>query len=73
VNKIKTEVMKVTEIKEMSDKEIIERIDVEKERLLKLRMNHAINPLDNPMQLRHIRRDIAKLKTVLRQRKITKK
>jgi len=65
--------MKVTEIKEMSDKEIIERIDVEKERLLKLRMNHAINPLDNPMQLRHIRRDIAKLKTVLRQRKITKK
>jgi len=65
--------MKVTEIKEMSDKEIIERIDVEKERLLKLRMNHAINPLDNPMQLRHIRRDIARLKTVLRQRKITKK
>lgn len=64
--------MKVSEIKEMSDKEIIEKIDFEKDRLLKLKINHAISPIDNPMQIRQIRKDIARLQTVLRQRKVTK-
>jgi len=65
--------MKVSEIKELSEKEIIEKIDFEKDHLQKLKINHAITPLDNPMQIKDVRKDIARLQTILRQRKSNKK
>ncbi len=60
--------MKTSEIKELTDKEIIEKIQLETETLLRLKMNHAVSPLDNPMKIKDARRNIARLKTVLSQR-----
>ena len=60
--------MKTREIKELNDKEIQERLDVEKERLVRLKLNHAISPLDNPLQIKEVRRTIARFATELRQR-----
>ena len=62
--------MKVTEIKEMTDKELVERLQVEKENLVRLRLNHAVSPLDNPNKLTESKRNIARLKTVLREREL---
>lgn len=64
--------MKISEIKELSDKEILERLDAEKNHLLRLKMNHAISPLDNPLQIKDVRRNIARIATELRQRELKK-
>jgi large subunit ribosomal protein L29 len=62
--------MKTREIKELNTKEVQERMDAEKERLSRLVLNHAISPLDNPLQIKEVRRTIARLATELRQREI---
>lgn len=62
--------MKTREIKELNNKEIQERMDVEQEHLVRLKLNHAISPLDNPSQIKEVRRTIARLATELRQREI---
>ena len=64
--------MKSKEIKELSVKELKERMNAQKELLERLKMNHAISPLDNPMQIKETRRDIARMATELRQREINK-
>ena len=64
--------MKTTEIRELNNQEILERLDAEKEQLVRLKMNHAISPLDNPLQIKEVRRTIARLATELRQREINK-
>lgn len=65
--------MKTSEINELSVAEIKERIQTEQDTLLRMKMNHAISPLDNPQQIVVVRRNIARLKTVLRQREINAK
>ena len=62
--------MKTAEIKEMTSKEIVERLEVEKENLVRLRMNHAVSPLDNPMKIKASKQNIARLKTILREREL---
>lgn len=62
--------MKSSEIRELSVKEILERIQLENDTLIRLNMNHAVSPLDNPMKIKVARRNIARLKTILRQREI---
>ena len=62
--------MKTREIKELNTKEIQERMDAEQEHLVRLKLNHAISPLDNPLQIKVVRRTIARLATELRQREI---
>lgn len=62
--------MKTSEIRELSVKEILERIQLENETLIRLNMNHAVSPLDNPMKIKVARRNIARLKTILHQREI---
>ncbi len=62
--------MKTREIKELTTKEIQERLDTERELLNRMKLNHAISPLDNPMQIREARKTIARLATELRQREI---
>ncbi len=65
--------MKVEEIKELSVSEIAERIETETAALQQLELNHTTSPLENPMQIRHTRRNIARLKTVLSQKQQTEK
>lgn len=62
--------MKTSEIKELTSKEIVERIQTEKENLVRLRLNHAVSPLDNPNRLKESQRNIARLKTILREREL---
>jgi len=62
--------MDTTEIKGLTNKEIIERIENEQNFLGRQRMNHAVSPLDNPMKLKESRRIIARLKTILHQRQM---
>lgn len=62
--------MKTAEIKELTTKEIGERIDAEKTVLVKLRMNHAISPLDNPMKINVTRKNVARMQGELRKRQI---
>ena len=61
--------MKTTEIRELSVKETEERIENEKSLISRQKMNHAISPLDNPMKIKETRRNIARLETILRQKK----
>ncbi len=60
--------MKTKEIKELNNQEILERLDAEKEQLVRMKLNHAISPLDNPLQIKEVRRTIARLATEIRQR-----
>ena len=63
--------MKNSEIKELTTKEIAERIDTETDRLTRMKLNHAISPLENPIVLVGMRKDIARLNTELRRRQLT--
>ena len=65
--------MKTSEIKELSNAEVVERIQTDQDSLLRMKMNHAISPLDNPQVIVGVRRKIARLKTILRQREINAK
>ncbi|WP_319501968.1 50S ribosomal protein L29 [uncultured Draconibacterium sp.] len=62
--------MKVSEIKEMTNNEIVERLQIEKENLVRLRLNHAVSPLENPNRLREAKATIARLNTILREREL---
>jgi large subunit ribosomal protein L29 len=61
--------MKIKEVRELSTKEIEERIDAEQMSLDQKKINHSISPLDNPSQIKEQRKTIARLLTELRQRK----
>ena len=62
--------MKTTEIRELTTKELQERVDAEKDTLVKYQLNHVVSPMDNPMKIRHTRKDVARLMTELRQRSL---
>lgn len=64
--------MKNTEIRELSDKELVERIDTEKGFQLKQKLNHAVSPLENPIKIRDTRKTIARLMTEKRKRELLK-
>ncbi len=64
--------MKTSEIIEMTIGDIEERIENEKTHLQQLELNHSVSPLDNPVKIRHARRNIARLKTILRQKQLQK-
>jgi large subunit ribosomal protein L29 len=65
--------MKNSEIKELATPELEERISEEKILLTKLKLNHAVSPLDNPNRIIVTRKVIARLKTELRKRQISEK
>ena len=50
----------------MTTGEIIERLDEEKRQITKLKLNHAVSPLENPNKIRAYRKTIARLQTELR-------
>ena len=62
--------MKSSEIRELSIKELEERLESEENMMVRMRMNHAVSPLDNPNKIVETRRDIARLKTEMRARQI---
>ena len=64
--------MKTSEIKDLTTEEIKEKIETEKASLTKMKMNHAVSPLENPMLIRTTRRNIARLMTELRKRELNK-
>jgi large subunit ribosomal protein L29 len=62
--------MKSSEIKELAIKELEERLENEESMLVRMKMNHAVSPLDNPNKIVETRRNIARLKTEMRARQI---
>ena len=62
--------MKVDELRELTDDELQERIDEFKEELFNLRFQNATAQLDNPMRIKEVKRIIARIKTILREREL---
>ncbi len=58
--------MKASEIREMSVNELNEKLGDLKAELFNLRFQHTINQLDNPMRLKEVKKDIARIKTMIR-------
>ena len=64
--------MKTKEIKELETKDLVERIEAEVAKYEQMKFNHTDSPLENPSRIKAARRDIARMKTVLRQRELNK-
>ena len=62
--------MKINKIREMSSQDLEKELGELKSELFKLRFSLATNGLDNPMKIKEVKRDIAKIKTVLTQREL---
>lgn len=62
--------MKATELRELSESELQTKLKDLKEELFQLRFQLAINQLDNPMRVNAVKKDIARAKTILRQREL---
>lgn len=65
-------IMKQTDIKNLSSDDLQENLAEQTNLLVKLRMNHAVSPLENPMQIRAARKTVARLITELRKRELSK-
>ena len=57
----------------MSTTDLVERIEAEVANYNQMVLNHSISPLDNPAQIKQLRRTIARMKTVLRERELNNK
>ena len=64
--------MKASEIRKMSTAELDAKLTGLKKDLFYLRMQHATNQLDNPMKIAEVKRDIARVKTIIREQQIAK-
>ena len=64
--------MKIKEITELADKDLREKLAQSEAAYKQLKLNHQISPLENPSQIKAARRDIARMKTVLREREHNK-
>ena len=62
--------MKANEIRKLSTEEINKKITESKEELFNLRMKQATGSLENPARIRELRKTVARLKTILREREI---
>ena len=60
-------------IREMSTTDLKERVEQAREQLVKMKLNHAVSPLDNPNQIRETRKNIARYLTELRRRELDNK
>ena len=60
--------MKAKEIREMSPEELGKKLTELKNELFNLRFQHAINPLDNPHRITEVKRDIARVMTVMNEK-----
>ena len=62
---------KFLELKEFSAEELVNELNTTQEQYGKMKFEHAIRGLENPLTLREVRRDIARLKTEIRRRELT--
>ena len=60
----------IAKIRDMNDAELQKRLKELKEELFNLRFQHAINQLDNPMRLKAVKKEIAIVKTIMREKEI---
>jgi len=60
----------VSSLKDLNESDLKARIQEDEQRLKKLEFAHAISPLENPMSIRSLRKDIARLKTALAQKTV---
>ncbi|MBE5821246.1 MAG: 50S ribosomal protein L29 [Clostridiales bacterium] len=63
--------MKAKEIREMSSDKLENELNELKSELFKLKFSLAVNGLENPMKIKQVKRDIARIKTVLKQRELS--
>ncbi|MCK9452618.1 MAG: 50S ribosomal protein L29 [Bacteroidales bacterium] len=63
--------MKQEVIKELSTADLVERLEEERKQLVRLKLNHAVSPLENPNKISAYRKTIARLMTELRKRQLT--
>jgi large subunit ribosomal protein L29 len=63
-------VTRVAEFRDLGDQELMERLESNKEELFNLRFQLATGQLDNPMRIQQVRHDVARILTVLRERRI---
>lgn len=59
--------MKADEIRELSPQELEDRVDQIEEELFRLRLQHQLGALENPLRLRELRKDLARCKTIQRE------
>ena len=64
--------MKIAEIRQLSTAELTEKLDAEKTNYEQMVLNHAVSPLADTSKIKASRRDIARIKTELRQRELNK-
>ena len=57
-------------IRELSTPELVERLETESKQLIKLKLNHAVSPLENPNKISAYRKTVARIKTELRKREL---
>ena len=62
----------INSLKDLNENDLKARIQEDEQRLKKLEFAHAISPLENPMSIRSLRKDVARLKTTLAQKKAIK-
>jgi len=62
--------MKTTEIRAMSSEELVKKLTELKKDLFQLRLAHATNQLENPIKIADVKKDIARVKTVIREREL---
>ena len=62
--------MKATEIRKMSSAELEAKLGDLKKDLFKLRLQHATNKLDNPVRIAQVKKDIARVKTLIREQQL---
>ena len=65
--------MKPAEIRQIPANELAERIETEVAKYHQMLLNHSISPLENPAQIKATRRDIARMKTILREIELNNK
>jgi len=63
----------MSEIRELSTQDLLERLDSERLMLTRMKLNHAISPIDNPQKIKQTRKNIARILTELRARELNKK
>jgi large subunit ribosomal protein L29 len=63
--------MKIHEIREMKDDELVKRIEEEEKNLIDLRFSHQLKELTNTAKIKIAKKDIARMKTILNERKRT--
>jgi large subunit ribosomal protein L29 len=63
----------VRNLREMSETDLKARIEEDELRIKKLKFAHAVSPLENPMSIKGVRKDLARLKTELRAKKLGSK